>query len=121
MFPLWLPSMALFVWLVWDKLAQIFPQYPHLFIIPVITAVLMYVTACRYLHTVAAIHLYSGKLTAALILLLMVTLLLDKFYPCLGYLTACTGVVYHLEAITIYAIKQDQTDENVTSLWQVLR
>jgi phosphatidylglycerophosphate synthase len=118
---IWLPSMALFVWLVWDEFARVFPVYPHLFIIPTITAVLMYVTAYHYLHTFAAIHLYSGKLTAGLVLLLMVTMLLDRFHPLLGYLTACAGVVYHLEAMAIYWLKKDQTDENVTSLLQVLR
>ena len=81
----------------------------------------MYATAYRYLHTFAAIHLYSAKLTSALVLLLMVTMLLDRFYPLLGYLTACAGVIYHLEAMAIYVLKKDQTDENVISLWQVLR
>lgn len=118
---IWLPTLALFVWLVWDELAQVFPAYPHLFIVPTVTAILMYFTAYYYLRSAAAIHLYSGKLTAALVLLLMVTLLLDHFYPVLGYLTAGAGVLYHLEAITIYAWKKDQTDENATSLWQVLR
>jgi hypothetical protein len=70
---------------------------------------------------VAAIHLYSAKLTSALVLILMVTLLLDRFYPWLGYLTACAAVLYHLEAMLIYFLKKDQTDENVTSIWQVLR
>lgn len=118
---IWLPSMAIFVWLVWDEFARVFPDYPHLFTIPTLTSALMYATAYRTLHTVAAIHLYSGKLTAALVLTLMLTMLLDRFYPLLGYVTACAGVAYHLEAITIYVLKKDQTDENVTSLWQVLR
>ncbi|MBN1681102.1 MAG: CDP-alcohol phosphatidyltransferase family protein [Anaerolineae bacterium] len=118
---IWLPSMALFVWLVWDEFARVFPVYPHLFIIPTITSALMYITAYHYLHTVAAIHLYSGKLASALVLLLMVTMLLDRFHPLLGYLTACTAVVYHLEAMTIYFLKKDRTDENVTSLLQVFR
>ena len=113
--------MALFVWLVWDEFARVFPVYPHLFIIPTITSVLMYVTAYYYLHTYAAIHLYSGKLTSWLVLLLMVTMLLDRFHPLLGYLTASAGVVYNLEAMAIYLLKRDQTDENVTSLLQVLR
>jgi len=118
---IWLPTMALFVWLVWDEFARVFPDYPHVFIIPTITSILMYLTAYRYLHSVAAIHLYSGKLTSALVLILMLTMLLDRFYPLLGYVTACVGVLYHLEAIAIYALKKDQTDENVTSLAQVLR
>jgi phosphatidylglycerophosphate synthase len=117
----WLPSLALFVWLVWDEFTRIFPAYPHLFIIPTLTVMLMYATAYHYLHTFAAIHLYSGKLTSALVLLLMGTMLLDRFYPLLGYLTACAGVTYHLEAVTIYVLKKDQTDENVTSIWQVFR
>jgi hypothetical protein len=70
---------------------------------------------------VSAIHLYSGKLASACVLLLMVTLLLDHFYPLLGYLTAGAGVLYHLEAITIYIIQKDRTDENVVSLLQVRR
>ncbi|MBN1563118.1 MAG: CDP-alcohol phosphatidyltransferase family protein [Anaerolineae bacterium] len=118
---IWLPSIVIFVWLVWDEFTDVFSAYPHLFIIPTITVTLMYLTAYHYLHTFAAIHLYSGKLTAALIILLMLTMLLNRFYPVLGYLTACAGVMYHLEAITIYAIQKDQTDENVTSLWQMLR
>jgi phosphatidylglycerophosphate synthase len=118
---IWLPSMVLFIWLVWDEFARVFPVYPHLFIIPTITSVLMYVTAYHYLHALAAIHLYSGKLASALVLLLMATMLLDRFYPLLGYLTACAGVVYHLEAMAIYVLRKDQTDENVTSLLQVLR
>jgi phosphatidylglycerophosphate synthase len=118
---IWLPSMALFVWLVWGEFTKAFSAYPHLFIIPTITSILMYVTAYAYLHTLAAIHLYSGKLASALVLLLMVTMLLDRFHPLLGYLTACAGVVYHLEAMAIYFLKKDQTDENVTSLFQVLR
>lgn len=118
---IWLPTMALFVWLVWDEFTGVFPAYPHLFIIPTITSILMYATAYRYLHSVAAIHLYSGKLTSALVLLLMVTMLLDRFSPLLGYLTACAGVVYHLEAMAIYFRMKDQTDENVTSFWQVFR
>ncbi|MBN2304014.1 MAG: CDP-alcohol phosphatidyltransferase family protein [Anaerolineae bacterium] len=118
---IWLPSLAIFIWLVWDEFARIFPVYPHLFIIPTITSILMYITAYHYLHAVAAIHLYSGKLASALVLLLMVTMLLDRFYPFLGYLTACAGVVYHLEAMTIYVLKQDQTDENITSIVQVFR
>jgi phosphatidylglycerophosphate synthase len=116
----WLPSMAIFVWLVWDEFTRAFSAYPHLFIVPTITSVLMYITAYHYLHSFAAIHLYSGKLTSGLVLLLMVTMLLDRFYPLLGYLTAGAGVVYHLEAMTIYFLKKDQTDENVTSLLQVL-
>lgn len=116
---IWLPSIAIFVWLVWDEFTRIFPDYPHLFIIPTVTSILMYVTAYHYLHTFAAIHLYSGKLASTLVLLLMVTMLLDRFYPLLGYLTACAGVVYHLEAIAIYILKKDQTDENVTSILQV--
>jgi len=118
---IWLPSMALFVWLVWDEFTRIFPTYPHLFIIPTITSVLMYLTAYHYLHTVSAIHLYSGKLASGLVLLLMVTMLLDRFQPLLGYLTACAGVGYHLEAMTIYFLKKEQTDENVTSFLQVFR
>lgn len=118
---IWLPSMALFVWLVWDEFARVFPDYAHVFIIPTITSILMYLTAYYYLHGVAAIHLYSGKLTSALVLILMLTMLLDRFYPLLGYVTACVGVLYHLEAIAIYVLKKDQTDENVTSLAQVLR
>jgi CDP-diacylglycerol--glycerol-3-phosphate 3-phosphatidyltransferase len=118
---IWLPSITLFIWLAWDEFIRIFPVYPHVFIIPTITSILMYVTAYRYLHTFAAIHLYSGKLASALVLLLMVTMLLDRFYPLLGYLTACAGIVYHLEAIAIYILKKDQTDENVTSLLQVVR
>lgn len=116
---IWLPSIAIFVWLVWDEFTRIFPDYPHLFIIPTVTSILMYVTAYHYLHTFAAIHLYSGKLASTFVLLLMVTMLLDRFYPLLGYLTACAGVVYHLEAIAIYILKKDQTDENVTSILQV--
>ena len=118
---IWLPSMTLFVWLVWGEFTRVFPVYPHLFILPTITSVLMYVTAYVYLHTLAAIHLYSGKLASAWVLLLMVTMLLDRFYPLLGYLTACAGVVYHLEAMAIYFLKKDQTDENVTSFLQVFR
>jgi phosphatidylglycerophosphate synthase len=118
---IWLPSIAIFVWLAWDEFASVFPVYPYLFIVPTITSILMYATAYRYLHTFAAIHLYSGKLTSALVLLLMLTMLLDRFYPLLGYLTACAGVVYHLEAMVIYILKKDQTDENVTSLRQALR
>ena len=118
---IWLPSMALFIWLIWDEFARIFPDYPHLFIIPTVTSILMYLTAYRYLHAVAAIHLYSAKLTSALVLLLMVTMLLDRFYPLLGYLTAGAAVVYHLEATAIYVLRKDRTDENVTSLLQVLR
>lgn len=118
---IWLPSMVLFVWLVWDEFARVFPTYPHVFVVPTITSVLMYVTAYHYLHAVAAIHLYTGKLASALVLLLMVTMLLDRFYPLLGYLTACAGVVYHLEAMVIYFLRKDQTDENVTSILQVFR
>jgi phosphatidylglycerophosphate synthase len=118
---IWLPTMTLFVWLVWDEFARVFPVYSHLFVVPTITSMLMYVTAYRYLHTLAAIHLYSGKLTSALVLVLMVTMLLDRFHPLLGYLTACAGVVYHLEAMAIYFLKKNQTDENVTSLLQVYR
>jgi phosphatidylglycerophosphate synthase len=118
---IWLPSIALFVWLAWDEFARVFPVYPYLFIVPTLTSVFMYITAYHYLHTFAAIHLYSGKLTSGLVLLLMVTMLLDRFYPLLGYLTACAGVVYHLEAMAIYTLKKDQTDENVTSVLQVLR
>jgi CDP-diacylglycerol--glycerol-3-phosphate 3-phosphatidyltransferase len=118
---IWLPSLALFVWLVWDEFARVFPAYPHLFLIPTLTSILMYLTAYQYLHAVAAIHLYSGKLASVLVLLLMVTMLLDRFHPLLGYLTACAGVVYHLEAVAIYVLRKDQTDENVTSIVQVLR
>jgi len=91
------------------------------FIIPVITTCIMYATAYYALHAVAAIHLYSGKLTAAFVLLLMFTMLFGRFYPLVGYLTACAGAVYHLEATTIYILKKDQIDENVTSIFQVLR
>lgn len=118
---IWLPSLALLVWLVWDEFTRVFQAYPHLFIVPVITSVLMYATAYRYLHTLAAIHLYSGKLASALVLLLMVTMLLVRFYPVLGYLTASVAVIYHLEAMAIYFLKKDQTDENVTSFWQAVR
>jgi phosphatidylglycerophosphate synthase len=117
----WLPSIAVFVWLAWDEFARVFPAYSYLFVVPTITSVLMYVTAYHYLHTFAEIHLYSGKLVSGLVLLLMVTMLLDRFYPLLGYLTACAGVVYHLEAMTIYFLRKDRTDENVTSLLQVFR
>jgi CDP-diacylglycerol--glycerol-3-phosphate 3-phosphatidyltransferase len=118
---IWLPSLALFVWLVRDEFARILPLYPHLFIIPILTSILMYATAYHYLHAVAAIHLYSAKLTSAFVLLLMLTMLLDRFYPLLGYLTAGAGVLFHLEAITIYVLQKDKTDENVTSLVQVIR
>lgn len=117
----WLPSMAIFVWLVWDEFARVFPDYPHVFIVPTVTSILMYATAYRYLHSLAAIHLYSGKLASALVLLLMLTMLLDRFYPLLGYLTAGVAVVYHLEAIAIYRLQRDRTDENVTSLVQAVR
>jgi len=118
---IWLPSMAIFVWLVWDEFARVFPDYPHVFIVPTVTSILMYATAYRYLHNLAAIHLYSGKLASALVLLLMLTMLLDRFYPLLGYLTAGVAVVYHLEAIAIYRLQRDRTDENVTSLVQAVR
>lgn len=118
---IWLSGLAVFLGLIWDEFGEIFSAYPHLFIIPTITSILMYVTAYRYLHTFAAIHLYSGKLTSGLILLLMLTLLLDHFYPLLAYLTASVGVLYHLEAIAIYITQKEQTDENVTSLLQVRR
>ncbi len=118
---IWLPSLAVFVWLVSDEFAGAFRAYPYLFIVPIITVSLMYAVAYRYTRGVAAIHLYSGKLTAALILLLMLTMLLDRFYPLLGYLTAGVGVIYHLEAVAIYVLKREQTDENVTSILQVLR
>ena len=84
---IWLPSMALFVRLVWDEFTKVFSVYPHLFIIPTITSVLMYLTAYHYLHTLSAIHLYSGKLASALVLLLMVTMLLDQFHPLLGWVS----------------------------------
>lgn len=118
---IWLPSMAIFVWLVWDEFARVFPDYPHVFIVPTVTSILMYATAYRYLHSLAAIHLYSGKLASALVLLLMLTMLLDRFYPFLGYLTAAVAVVYHVEAIAIYRLQRDRTDENVTSLVQAVR
>ena len=118
---IWLPSLTLFVWLAWDELSAAFAAYPALFIVPTVTACLMYLAAFRYLHAVAAIHLYSGKLTSALILLLMVTMLLDRFYPLLGAVTAGAGVIYHAEALTIYVLCKDQTDENVTTLRQALR
>jgi phosphatidylglycerophosphate synthase len=118
---IWLPTLVLFVGLAWDDWTRVFSSYPHLFIVPILTSILMYATAYYYLHAVAAIHLYSAKLTSALVLILMVTLLLDRFYPWLGYLTACAAVLYHLEAMLIYFLKKDQTDENVTSIWQVLR
>lgn len=118
---IWLPSLALFVWLVRDEFDAIFPTYLPLFVIPVLTSIFMYVTAYHYLHTVAAIHLYTAKLTGVLVLLLMLAMLLDRFYPLLGVLTACLAVLYHLEAMLIYFLKKDQTDENVMSIWQVLR
>lgn len=118
---IWLPTLALFVWLIWDEFARVFPSYPHVFIVPVVTSILMYATAYFYRHDLAAIHLYSGKLAAALVLLLMLTMLVDRFYPPLGYLTAGVAVIYHLEAMAIYAFKKDQTDENVTSILQVYR
>ncbi len=117
----WLPSMGIFVWLIWDKFESAFSAYPHLFVVPIVTSILMYVTAYHYLHALCAIHLYSAKLTSALVLLLMLTMLFERFYPLLGYLTAGAGVLYHLEAITIYVLKKDRTDENVTSLVQALR
>lgn len=118
---IWLPSLALAGWLLWDEFAAIFPAYAHLFIVPAITSALMYLTAYHYLRAVAAIHLYSGKLTSALVLGLLVTMLLDRFSPLLGYLTAGAAVTYHLEAIAIYALRKDRTDENVVSIVQVLR
>ena len=118
---IWLPSLAVFLGLVWDDLGEVFSAYPHLFVIPTITSILMYVTAYHYLHTFAAIHLYSAKLTSGLVLLLMLTMLLGHFYPLLGYLAASAGVFYHLEAIAIYITQKDQTDENVTSLLQMWR
>ncbi|GEM_PF-2244501 len=116
---IWLPSIGLFIWLAWDEFTEIFPIYPHLFIIPTLTSIFMYGTAYYYLHTMAAIHLYSGKLASALVLLLMLTMLLDRFYPLLGYLTAGAGVIYHLEAMLIYFTQKEQTDENVTSCLQI--
>ncbi|HML22292.1 MAG TPA: CDP-alcohol phosphatidyltransferase family protein [Aggregatilinea sp.] len=118
---IWLPSIVLFVYLTWDTLSEIFPSYPHLFVIPVLTSLLMFATAWHYLHGVAAIHLYTGKLTGGLVLLLVLTLLLDRFYPLLGYATAICAVVYHLEATAIYVSQKEHTDENVTSWLQVRR
>jgi len=117
----WLPGLAIFLWFMRGDLNAIFSAYPHLFIVPVITALAMNLTAYHYLGSFAAIHLYTAKLTAGMILLLLVVVLLDQFYPLLGYLTALTGVIYHLEAIVIYVQRKDQTDENVTSLWQVIQ
>lgn len=118
---IWLPGLAFFIWLMRDEWGDIFATYPHLFVVPIITALLMNLTAYHYLGSFAAIHLYTAKLTAGMILLLMLVTLWDGFNVLLGYLTAIIGVVYHLEAMTIYYLRKDQTDENVTSLWQVIR
>lgn len=115
----WLPGVFVFLWLIRHDLDTIFSVYPHLFFVPVFTATLMNLTAYHYLGSFAAIHLYTAKLTGGLVLVLMLVTLLDGFKPLLGYLTAGVGVIYHLEAITIYVLCQDQTDENMTSLWQI--
>lgn len=116
----WIPGMVIFLYLIRHDLDRIFSDYPHVLIVPVITAALMNLTAYHYLGSFAAIHLYTAKLTAGLIVVLMLVTLVDGFKPLLGYLTAIIGVIYHLEAMTIYLLKKDQTDENVTSLWQVI-
>ncbi|MBZ0318991.1 MAG: CDP-alcohol phosphatidyltransferase family protein [Anaerolineae bacterium] len=116
----WIPGMVIFLYLIRHDLDTIFSDYPYLLIVPVITAALMNLTAYHYLGSFAAIHLYTAKLTAGLIIVLMLVTLVDGFKPLLGYLTAIIGVIYHLEAMTIYLLKKDQTDENVTSLWQVI-
>lgn len=116
----WIPGMVIFLYLIRHDLDRIFSDYPHLLIVPVITAALMNLTAYHYLGSFAAIHLYTAKLTAGLIVVLMLVTLVDGFKPLLGYLTAIIGIIYHLEAMTIYLLKKDQTDENVTSLWQVI-
>lgn len=116
----WIPGMVIFLYLIRHDLDTIFSDYPHVLIVPVITAALMNLTAYHYLGSFAAMHLYTAKLTAGFIVVLMLITLVDGFKPLLGYLTAITGVAYHLEAMTIYRLKKDQTDENVTSLWQVI-
>lgn len=117
----WIPGIAIFLWFIRHDLDTIFSAYLHLFIVPVITAILMNLTAYHYLGSFAAIHLYTAKLTAGMILVLIPVILLDRFNPLLAYLTAIISVIYHLEAITIYALMKDRTDENVTSLWQVIQ
>jgi phosphatidylglycerophosphate synthase len=117
----WLPGVACFAWFVRAEMQMAFRSYPHLFIAPVVTALLMNGTAYHYLGRLAAIHLYSAKLTAALIMLLLLMMLWDGFKPWLGYITALSAMSYHLEAIAIYALQQGHTDENVTSLWQVIQ
>lgn len=117
----WIPGVLLFLWFLRDDLDTVFSAYPHLFIIPILTSLLMNLTAYAYLRRFAAIHLYTAKLTAALIFVLLMVMLLDKFYPLLGYVTAITGVLYHLEAMSIYFLRKAKTDENVTSLWEVVR
>ncbi len=118
---IWLPSLALFAWLSWDTLREVIARYPHLFVIPVLTSALMFAAAYRLRGTVAAVHLYSGKLTSGLVMLLMLTLLFDRFYPLLGYLTMLSAVIFHLETIAVYLVSRDQADENVISILQVLR
>ncbi|GIK66923.1 MAG: hypothetical protein BroJett018_47170 [Chloroflexota bacterium] len=116
----WIPGMGIFLYLIRHDLDTILSDYLHVLIVPVITAALMNLTAYHYLGSFAAIHLYTAKLTAGLIVVLMLVTLVDGFKPLLGYLTAIIGIIYHLEATTIYLLKKDQTDENVTSLWQVI-
>lgn len=116
----WIPGVLIFLWFVRDELSAAFSAYPHLFIVPVITSILMNLIAYHYLGSFAAMHLYTAKLTAGMVFILLLIMLIEGFSPLLGYLTAIIGIIYHLEASAIYLLKKGQTDENVTSLWQVI-
>lgn len=118
---MWLPGMVIFLYLIRHDLDRILSDYPHLLIVPVVTSALMNLMAYHYLGSFAAIHLYTAKLTAGLLMVLMLVTLLDGFKPLLGYGVAGVAVIYHLEAMMIYQLNKRQTDENVTSLWQALR
>jgi phosphatidylglycerophosphate synthase len=119
--PVWLSGFGVFFYLIRHDIRTIFAEYWFCFILPCLTFLLMNRVAKHYTGRLSTMHLYTAKLTAGFVLLLMLITLFDEFSAPLAYVTAASAIIFHLEAMTIYAIEKQDADENLTSIIEVLR
>lgn len=110
-----------FIYLIREEIAALLSRYYYLILVPLATYGLQNVLSYIYLRRFSSFHLYTSKFAGLPLTVFFIVTLMFKFYAILLIIAVLVFVISNIEASLIYLLKKGKTDENLLSIFQLVK
>jgi hypothetical protein len=109
----------IFIYLTWNNTTYIRQNHILILLITLLVLSLRHILAFIFLHKPSTIHLWSGKISGGILLFMIIITLGFKIYIGLYYFVCLSYILYGMEAMLIYLLKRKDTNEKITSIFEI--